>query len=686
MDNNVNDKPLETDDFESQKQIIEDERLQVSKYKKNIVLSCIFLLVIILIIVMAYVTLYAYRLYGGGQINPGKMCKYVNQKINGSKVPNLNVSKDDKCIPFYNVDYYQNQKPTFNIDIFGNKTRLFNQINQLDENGMCKLNCDSNNDGWPDYNIDLTGDGVADLNIIFDYNKKKTCDLNCDINKDGVADTNIDVDNDNKPDINITDDDYTKPKYNIDYKGNRKPTFNVKDKDGNITNPINQLDNDGKCTKNCDLDNDGWPDYNIDIIGDGTILNELIDSDDSSEIDYKNSKYNDWKCYIKNDCNYDKKTPKNTYINIDVDGDGKADINVSNDGGKTITNPINNEVVIDGKTIILNEDIDGDGFPDLNIDINGDGKPDLNIGKDGKCTKNCDTNNDGKADYLIDINDKNINVNIDTDYDGYCDVNCDIDHDLYPDLNIDVNDDNVPDLNIDFDKDGKPDFNIDIDGDGKPDLNVDIYGLGKCNFNCVNDNGQIDNPIGSGDNCTKNCDTTGDGLPNLNVDIDGDGICDFNCNNGTTNIDSDNNYYEDDKYKNEKNILEIAKGKDSNLYVYNPLEILSIDIEPGWNDTYVLKIQNNTNYAVAYKLIWKNVYNDFTDINNLDYFITRSNISYLNNLKAPRQNINLSNEVLIKENTTVKYVLNISWKETGINQNIDSGKTFKGQLYIETIH
>ena len=27
----------------------------------------------------------------------------------------------------------------------------------------------------------------------------------------------------------------------------------------------------------------------------------------------------------------------------------------------------------------------------------------------------------------------------------------------------------------------------------------------------------------------------------------------------------------------------------------------------------------------------------------------------------------------------------MNWKETGINQNIDSGKTFKGKLYIETI-
>ena len=184
---------------------------------------------------------------------------------------------------------------------------------------------------------------------------------------------------------------------------------------------------------------------------------------------------------------------------------------------------------------------------------------------------------------------------------------------------------------------------------------------------------------------SKNCDTDGDGLPNINVDIDNDGICDFNCDNGTTKIDSDYNYYEDDKYKNEKNILEIAKGSDSDFYIYNPLEIVSADIEPGWNGTYVLKIKNDADYAVAYKIVWRDVFNDFTDVNNLDYFITRSNISYLNNLKAPRKETFLETEVLIRRKTTVKYVLRMDWKETGVNQNIDSGKTFKGKLYIETI-
>ena len=64
--------------------------------------------------------------------------------------------------------------------------------------GKCKLNCDTNNDGWPDTNIDIDGDGKADLNIDIDNNGLP--DLNIDTNGDGVADINIDDDGDGKCD------------------------------------------------------------------------------------------------------------------------------------------------------------------------------------------------------------------------------------------------------------------------------------------------------------------------------------------------------------------------------------------------------------------------------------------------------------------------------------------------------
>ena len=110
-----------------------------------------------------------------------------------------------------------------------------------------------------------------------------------------------------------------------------------------------------------------------------------------------------------------------------------------------------------------NQDVDGDGKPDINIDTDGDGQPDINIDTDGdgKPDINIDTNGDGKPDINIDING-----------DGKPDINIDTNGDRKPDLNIDTNGDKKPDVNIDTDGDGKADTNIDIDGDGKPDVNV----------------------------------------------------------------------------------------------------------------------------------------------------------------------------------------------------------------------
>ena len=127
---------------------------------------------------------------------------------------------------------------------------------------------------------------------------------------------------------------------------------------------------------------------------------------------------------------------KVNYLNIDLDGDGKADLNIDTDG--------------DGKAD-LNVDIDGDGKADLNVDTDGDGKADLNV----------DTDGDGKAD-----------LNVDTDGDGKADLNVDTDGDGKADLNVDTDGDGKADLNVDIDGDGKADLNIDTDGDGIPDKNV----------------------------------------------------------------------------------------------------------------------------------------------------------------------------------------------------------------------
>ena len=96
----------------------------------------------------------------------------------------------------------------------------------------------------------------------------------------------------------------------------------------------------------------------------------------------------------------------------------------------------------------MNIDTDGNGKADLNIDINIDGKPDVAI----------DTNGDGKPD-------KNL-VNTDTNKDGYPDLNVDTNNDGYPDINIDINGDGKPDINLkDIDDDSNDDDNLNDDND-----------------------------------------------------------------------------------------------------------------------------------------------------------------------------------------------------------------------------
>ncbi len=207
-------------------------------------------------------------------------------------------------------------------------------------------------------------------------------------------------------------------------------------------------------------------------------------------------------------------------------------------GTYTIPN-VDKDYQIKIKTVLLNEDVDGDGDPDYNIDDDGDGKPDRNVDTDGDGLPDTDvdTDDDGKPD-----------VNIDTDDDGKPDVNIyDEDLDGTPD-NVDPKGTNPPkpNVNVDTDGDGKPDLNVDTDGDGKPDVDiVDEDGDGKPD--------QIDPNSPNPPKPNVNVDTDGDGKPDLNVTVDDDYIPDVNID---TNKDgySDVNVDTNGDYKPEINI------------------------------------------------------------------------------------------------------------------------------------
>ncbi|EGT3956654.1 hypothetical protein ERM45_17225 [Clostridioides difficile] len=287
--------------------------------------------------------------------------------------------------------------------------------------------------------------------------------------------------------------------------------------------------------------------------------------------------------YIGDDINYiegseDEKKLKLDMTNVDVDGDGKPDINI---------------------------DTDGDGRPDINIDTSGDWKPDINIDTDNtgewkpsteggngdgiwKPDKNIDTNGDGNPDTdynrpAIDADNDGVDdywkpdKNVDTGSGGYDTGNPDPDNPDPDNPNPDNGGNSKPDpdnggnskpdpdnggnskpdpdnggnskpdpdnggnskpdpdnggnskpdsgngVNGKPDPDNggnsKPDIDIDTDGDGKPDIDIDTDGDGKPDINIDTDgDGKPD----------INIDIDGDGKPDINIDIDGDGKPDIN--------------------------------------------------------------------------------------------------------------------------------------------------------------
>lgn len=437
----------ETPDLENQRKILQEEHNKKRDKKVWYRSIGVILFFVVLIITAAFSFLSTYvpidKDAQHGILSKPEVgmeaCVNVNLKTDDDF--DINITDGDTCKPVYNVDYFNNRLALFNVDIYGDKSFLFNKINQYDNEGKCILNCDRDGDGWPEYNIDLNGDGTIDINKSFEND---SCDIDCDINGDMIPDINIDKNGDNIPDINIDKDGDNIPDLNIDYRGNKVATFNVDNNNDGIPdeNKVDILNSYGICTLNCDINLDGFPDYNIDL-GTGFLINELVSSGKKATTFLFGFK-EDWKCGILKTCEYKNINTNNKYINIDLNGDGIPDINMSRDGGVNLINPLNNKK----GSLILNEDINDDGFPEANFDIDGDGTPDLNITDlSGKCISNCDINGDGKAEFNVGsgVLFNLYNINIDKDYDGKCDLNCDINGDLIPDEKLDNDGDLIPD-------------------------------------------------------------------------------------------------------------------------------------------------------------------------------------------------------------------------------------------------
>lgn len=247
-------------------------------------------------------------------------------------------------------------------------------------------------------------------------------------------------------------------------------------------------------------------------------------------------------------------------------------------------------------------------------------------------------------------------------------------------VNCDTNGDKKPDINIDYEKNKKPHFNIDTDMDGEPDFNLmnqDLDGDRKCDLNCDNNK---------------------DGWPDFNIDLDGDGIADLNIKEGgskLTNMDTNRDGICDNKCNgitgsgsdsSEDNVVLTVDYHDhSQFYMGVTKEYYAYNIIPGWKDIIEFKIVNNSPMNVYYRLRWTDVTNTITAVNNITYKLSKNNTMVIKETRAPYESEDLLTRVMIPPKTTYTYKLELEFKETGVDQTIDTEKIFKATIKVDPI-
>lgn len=183
----------------------------VEKKKKGLLLPIYILIFLAVSVLAAYWGLYFYNNMFMGKDIDGDGVPDINLYTRKDKKNGINIDLDGDNKPDLNIDYKQNRKATFNIDKDGDGKPDFNMVNDATNGKVCKINCDTNGDGWPDLNIDLDGDGKPDVDI--DTDGDGVPDMNIDINGDGKCNLMCDTNSDGKCDkycIGI-DTKYIKP-------------------------------------------------------------------------------------------------------------------------------------------------------------------------------------------------------------------------------------------------------------------------------------------------------------------------------------------------------------------------------------------------------------------------------------------------------------------------------------------
>ncbi len=383
---------------------------------------------------------------------------------------------------------------------------------------------DTDGDGLLDYmDIDADNDGIPDVIEAggTDVNGDGRVDDFTDLDRDGFNDVvdadpnNVQAPTDDSPGVNFPSAlIVTGPDTDNDGAPNSYLTGDF-DNDGVLNHLDLDADNDGVA----DVTEVGGTDVNGDgradnyVDNDGDGFNDVVDGDPLNILG------------IGNDLPGLNTNDALVLTNLDFDSDGKPDGYATDD------------IDVDSNPSFLDFDADNDGIPDVveagGTDVNGDGRADGYTDSDGDGFGDIV---DGDPTNALAVGNDGIGANTaNAQTLTGADANLDGAPDVYPEDDAD-RDGILDQLDLDADNDGIPDVveagGVDADGDGFADNFVDNDNDG---FNDVVD-GDPTNALALGSdvagsntaNATQltGADTDGDGVPNTypNDDFDNDGI------------------------------------------------------------------------------------------------------------------------------------------------------------------
>lgn len=144
-------------------------------------------------------------------------------------------------------------------------------------------------------------------------------------------------------------------------------------------------------------------------------------------------------------------------------------------------------------------------------------------------------------------------------------------------------------------------------------------------------------------------------------------------------------------YRENVNVKELTTNisTDKNLVIKfattTNIALVSSNIGDEINKAF--SVTNTTNEIVHYHILFKDVKNNFNNLNNLKYnLISNDGGANINNVNAPVKESYLAGDIIILPKETHNYVLNIKFIENDYDQSEDINKMFSSKILVESIN